>query len=165
MSFGSVENYLGSGEVEYLVSGYNVWVKAYSASAINNGKVCALKMAVDTAAAPDCARWEIVATAEAAVATQTIGVVDNGILGRSNIAAGGYGFVCIQGQCEAYGGATVSANQFIEVLATEDEFKDAGVASSGDGPAVAVGVCIDALADGEKSTVFLLGRHTTCSAT
>lgn len=163
MSFGSVENYQGSGELEVLESGRNVWVKAYSASAINNGKVCALIIAADTAADPDCARYQVAAVQTTTDATQIIGVVDNGILGKTGIAAGGYGFVCIQGQVEAYGGEAVAANRTIKVLTGEDEFKDGGVASSGDVPATDVGVAIDTLADTTLGTVFLLGRLSTCA--
>lgn len=163
MSFGSAENYQDSGDIEVLESGRNVWVKVYSASAINNGKVVALKVAANTTPTPDCAQYVIQAVQTTTDATQIIGVVDNGILGKTGIAAAGYGFVCIQGQVEAFGGEAVAANRTIKVLAGEDEFKDGGVASSGDVPATDCGVAIDTLADTTLGTVFLLGRLTTAA--
>ena len=164
MSFGSVENYQDSGELEVLESGMGQWIKVYSASAIVNGKACAIIVEAVTAATPDCSRYAVAAVQETTARTAMIGVVDNGILGKSGIAAGGYGFVCVRGQVEAYGGATVVANRFLKVLAAEDEFKDGAVASSGDGPATCNAVSIDALADGELSTIFLLGRLNTVAA-
>lgn len=166
MSFGGAENYLGSGDIEVLRSGANVWVKAYNGtgSAIVNGKVKRIYVEVDTAATPDCARFTIVAPQTAATLDQRICVVDNGILGKASIADGAYGFVCIQGQCEAYGGATISANQGLEVLNAADEFIDVGIASSGDLPADTVAIAIDAMADGTLTTVFMLGRETSTQA-
>ncbi len=163
MSFGSVENYAGSEGIEVLESGVNVWVKAYSASAIVNGKVVALSIAANTTPAPDCARYVVQTPQTTTDATQIIGVIDNGILGKSGIAAAGEGFVCIKGQVEAYGGDTAAQNQFILVLSGADEFTDASVASSGDCPATACAVAIDTLADGSLKTVFLLGRMVTAA--
>lgn len=159
MSFGSIANYQGSGEIERLVRGTSVYVKAYNStgSAIVAGKVVRLFFVVDTATDPDCARLDIGAVLENAAAAEFVGVVDNSPKGLNSIAASAYGWVCIQGQVEAYGGATVAANQQIEVLSTADEFTDAEAASSAARVIEAAGVAIDALADGTLSTVYLFG--------
>lgn len=166
MSFGSAENYQGSGEIEVLRSGANTWVKAYNGtgSAILNGKVKRIYVEVDTGADPDCARYTIVAPQTAATADQRICVVDNGILGKASIANGEYGFVCIGGQCEALGGATISANQGLEVLNATEKFIDVGVASSGDLPAETSAIAIDAMSLDTYTTVFVLNRETVTKA-
>ncbi len=157
MSFGSIANYQGSGEIEKLVRGKSVYVKAYAASAINNGKVCRLYFVADTAPTPDCAQLKIAAVLENAAAAEFIGVVDNVPKGKNSIGAGEYGWVCVQGQCEAYGGGNVAANQQIEVLSTADEFTDAEAATSVARVIEAAGVAIDALTDGALGTVYLFG--------
>jgi len=167
MSFGGAENYLDSGEIEVLRSGSNVWVKAYNGtgSAIDNGKVKRIYIEAVTAATPDCARYTIAAPQTAATLDQRICVVDNGILGKGSIANGAYGFVCIQGQCEANGDATAAQNQGLEVLNAADGFIDVGVANSGDLPADTVAIAIDAIALDTLTTVFMLGRETSTQAT
>lgn len=157
----AINDYVGSGAIEVLRAGWNRWVRAYNStgSAISNGKVVRLEFVADTTPAPDCVRCEISnAVVTNTAAGEIVGVVDNGLDGASTIPDATYGWVCVAGQVEAYGGATVSAGQQIEIIAGEDEFKDAGAAELNTARVIeAAGVCIDALADGSLSTVFLFG--------
>lgn len=164
-----ISNYLDSGAVEVLSAGWNEWVRVYNSTgaAIANGKVVRLEVVPYTTPAPDCARVEISnAVLENSAAGEIIGVVDNGLDGASTIPDASYGWVCIAGQVEAYGGETIAAaGKQLEVLAGADEFIYAGAVELNTARvANAVGVNIDTMADGELSTVFLYGGKVVIAA-
>lgn len=161
MAFGSVANYLASGDVEVLKRNGSTYVKVYNSlgSALSEGHIVRIFPVVDTAATPDCVRLDVGVAVTNTAAAEFVGVVDNSPFGKSGIADASYGWVCVEGQCEAMGGATISAaNKQIEVLSgTSKKFIDAGATTAAARVVEALGFNVDTAADATLSTVYLYG--------
>lgn len=168
MSFGSVENYVGSGQIEVIRNGFDAHVKIFndSGGALANGLIQLLVIVAD---ADEGLVAEAIDPVTSAVVANRVAVVDNTPLGKASIANQEYGFVKVSGLVSSLvdGTADVALGDYLEVLNAGTGFiLDAATGGSVRGitscavAAEAVAADVDTIAD-----VFLIGDLHSVSAT
>jgi len=107
MPFGNIQNYEGSGVIDRIELGQNLWIKAYNnqaaAATYTNGDVVVLSgLSANSGEAANTKYPTIVVPATSATpVTVRVGVVDNTVAGLATIGALSWGWVQIRGYCNA----------------------------------------------------------------
>jgi len=170
MAFGNISGYQGGANCSNLerVEGSDgqVYLKIYNntGSALANGAIKTLAFLID---ATDTANPIIkgVVVAPATATNSIVVVVDNGELGAASIVDKDYGFVCVQGYCQALcnGGTAIAAGDQLKVANGGTAFIQS---VSGNGSAIAVATCaiaFEAYATGTDALkkVYLINKPST----